>query len=48
MKKEQNLSKCLFGIVLCLIIIQTIFIGIKWIAFQFIDEDLFSRSMVTV
>ena len=29
MKKEENFSKCLFDIVLYLIIIQAIFLGIK-------------------
>lgn len=48
MKKEENFCKCLFDIVLCLIMIQTIFLGIKQIAFQFMDEELFSRSMVTM
>lgn len=48
MKKEENLSKCLSDIVLCLIIIQVIFLGIKQIAFQFMDEELFSRSMITM
>lgn len=48
MKEEQNLSKCLSDILLCLIIIQVIFLGIKQLAFQFMDEALFSRSMVTM
>lgn len=48
MKKEENLSKCLLEIVLCLIIIQAIFLGIKQLIFQFMDEELFSRSMVTM
>ena len=48
MKKEESLSKCLFDIVLCLIIIQAIFLEIKRLIFQFMDEELFSRSMVTM
>ena len=48
MKKEENLSKCLSDIVLRLIIIQVIFLGMKQIAFQFMDEELFSRSMITM
>ena len=48
MKKEENFSKCLFDIVLYLIIIQAIFLGIKQITFHFIAEELFSRSMVTM
>ena len=48
MKKEENFSKCLFDIVLHLIIIQAIFLGIKQITFHFIAEELFSRSMVTM
>lgn len=48
MKKEEDFSKCLFDIVLYLIIIQAIFLGIKQITFHFIAEELFSRSMVTM
>lgn len=48
MEKEENLSKCLLDIVLCLIIIQAVFLGIKQLIFQFMDEELFSRSMVTM
>lgn len=48
MKEEQNFCKCLPDIVLCLIIIQMIFLGSKQIAFQFMVEDLFSRSMITM
>lgn len=48
MKNEEDFSKCLSDIVLCLIILQVIFLGIKQIAFQFMVEALFSRSMVTM
>lgn len=46
MKKEDNLNRCLFDTVLCLIIIQALFLVFKQTAFQFMDENLFSRSMV--
>ena len=48
MRKEENLRKCLLDIVLCLIIIQAIFLGMKQLTFQIMDEELFSRSMVTM
>lgn len=48
MKNEEDFSKCLSDIVLCLIILQVIFLGIKQIAFQLMVEALFSRSMVTM
>lgn len=43
MKKEENFSKCLFGIVLYLIIIQAIFLGIKQITFHFILRNFFQE-----
>ena len=48
MKKEESFWKCLFDIVLCLIIIQIIFLGSKRFVFRFMEEELFSRSMVTM
>ncbi|MGN0732555.1 MAG: hypothetical protein ACI4LC_00090 [Emergencia sp.] len=48
MKKGEKLSRCLLEIGLCLTIIQGMILGIKQIAFNFMDEELFSRSMVTM
>lgn len=46
--KSENIFGTLFVVGLNLTIVQAIFLGTKRLAFLFVEETLFSRSMVTM